>query len=631
MPKIRSKSITIRAVVIGLILIPINCYWVMVTETVWYALHITCISIFFNVIFCLFVITTINLLFIKYMPDFALNRGELLVIYIMLSSATAIGGQDFMQLLPPVCTHEFFFATVENEWKELFFRYIPSWLSVRDKGILRDYFEGGSTLYTVKHLKAWLKPAFAWGSFTLVLIFVMLCINTILRRQWVEKEKLAYPLIQLPLEMTDGKSAFFKNRLMWIGFSIAGGIDVLNGLHFLFPNLPYLHVKFFDIAPFFTEKPWNAMGRTLLSAYPFQIGLAYLIPLSLSFSCWFFYLFIKAEKILGVAIGLNQSSLHVGEQSSGAWLFLCVVTLVISRKYLWNAFLSALRGEKKDYRYAILGLIGGLLFLFFFCNKAGMSIWAIIVFFVIYFALSIAITRVRAELGPSTTEMYFTNPQRIMVQTLGTRRLKAHNLTIISLMYWFNRCNRDNPMPHQMEGFKIGQITEMDYGKLFLVIIIASFLGIFASFWSLLDLLFRHGAASGTYGFQLGMGWETFNRLQNWLSYPTETSYSAILAMGAGAFFTAFIYIMHFRFLWFPFHPVGYVLATSYPAVDYIWFSLFISWAIKWVILKQGGLKLYRKGMPFFMGLILGEFAVGSIWSIIGAVGSMPIYRIWIW
>jgi hypothetical protein len=34
--------------------------------------------------------------------------------------------------------------------------------------------------------------------------------------------------------------------------------------------------------------------------------------------------------------------------------------------------------------------------------------------------------------------------------------------------------------------------------------------------------------------------------------------------------------------------------------------------------------------MPFFFGLILGEFVVGSLWTIIGIVFNIPSYGFWV-
>ena len=78
-----------------------------------------------------------------------------------------------------------------------------------------------------------------------------------------------------------------------------------------------------------------------------------------------------------------------------------------------------------------------------------------------------------------------------------------------------------------------------------------------------------------------------------------------------------------------PLHPAGYALAISF-AMDYFWFAFFISWLIKFVLLRSGGLGTHRKAMPFFLGLILGDYVTGSIWAIIGPLTGVRMYRIFI-
>ena len=51
---------------------------------------------------------------------------------------------------------------------------------------------------------AWAIPLFWWLSFVAVLFFVLFCIVVILRKQWVEKERLIFPLAQVPLQMVEG-------------------------------------------------------------------------------------------------------------------------------------------------------------------------------------------------------------------------------------------------------------------------------------------------------------------------------------------------------------------------------------------------------------------------------------------
>ena len=72
----------------------------------------------------------------------------------------------------------------------------------------------------------------------------MVSVNSLVHKQWTENEKLSYPIIQLPLKLTigGGASGILKSRIMWIGFVLAGTIDILNGLNFLFPSVPICEI-----------------------------------------------------------------------------------------------------------------------------------------------------------------------------------------------------------------------------------------------------------------------------------------------------------------------------------------------------------------------------------------------------
>src|SRR5205823_7242445 len=145
---------------------------------------------------------------------------------------------------------------------------------------------------------------------------------------------------QLPLAMTEPhlRIRFWKNREMWAGFFTAALVTTVNGLNYLYPSIPQLLIKQYDIAQALTDRPWNAVGVTNVSLYPFAIGLAYFIPLDLSFSCWFFFVWRKAQQVLGAAAGLdaaaNRGWPFFAEQSSGAWIGLVVIIAWSNRAYL---------------------------------------------------------------------------------------------------------------------------------------------------------------------------------------------------------------------------------------------------------------------------------------------------------
>ena len=633
------RSVTPRAVLIALLLTPLNCYWIMQIEVVWYSGHPTCASIFYNVVFSLLVVMACNAVWRRLMPRGGLSQGELLTIYVMLGIASTIASHDMLQILVPTVTHAFKYATPENEWASLFHRILPSWLTVDDAQVLAAYYEGDRSFLTLHHMRAWTGPMLWWGAFIFVLLFVMACINTLVRKAWTEDEKLSYPMMQLPLALTDeeGSSGLFRNRLLWAGILLAGGIDVLNGLSFYLPYLPSVPVKYSqsNIGRMFTTKPWNAVGYLPLPLYPFAIGLAYFLPVDLSFSIWFFYLFRKGQQVLGSAMGLRNlpGFPYLNEQSSGAWIGFAILTFWATRRHLRHVFRAALgatgesyddRREALPYRTAVTGLAVGFGLLVAFSMRAGMSAWAAVLFFLTYFAISTAITRMRAELGPPTHELTPMNAAHILVDVFGTRRLGSRNLTVMSLYWFFNRSYRNHPMPTQLEGYKMAERVGMDNRRLLMAMMLAVVVAVPASFGSLLHMSYKAAGAPGS-----GFAWETFNRLQTRMLTPTDPDGVRILFLAVGFVFTFFLMVMRMRFLHWPFHPAGYALSTNF-GIDYIWFCLVVASAAKLVVLKYGGIKAHRRAVPFFLGLILGEFAVGSFWSALSVIIQQRTYTFWI-
>ena len=619
-------GVTWRAILIGTALTIPNVYWILDSAGQGYP---TTISLYFNVIFCIFIFTGANLVLARVVPRVAFQQGELLTIYVMLAIASSLAGHDVLRVLIPMIPYAFWYATPENDWADLFHRYVPDWMAVKDKTFLTEYYRGEASLYRWEILEGWLTTTLTWGGFLCALVFVMVFINTLVRKQWTEHEKLSYPIIQLPLELTNvGKTNLLTNKMMWLGFGIAGAIDILNGLHYLFPNVPSLGGRLYDLRPFFTQKPWSAVGWTPVAVFPFAVGMAFFIPLDLSFSCWFFYLFWKVERVFGDALGIRgmPNFPFTDEQSFGAYIGLFVIAVIATRKHLAQVgrkIINPNEGRDSDepmsYRWMIVCLIASLMFIGIFCNVAGMSVWIILVFFGIYYAISTAVTRMRAELGSPVHDLHFIGPDEMMPRIFGTRLLGPQNLTMLAYLFSFNRAYRGHPMPHILEGFKLAERTRMSNRRLLIAMCVAIVVGTFGSFWAFYHISYIEGARDWFAG-------RPFNRLQGWLTSPKVPDIPAIVAMCIGFLITGFLMIMRIKLFWWPFHPAGFAISSSW-SMNVFWFSIFVSSVIKWIILKQGGINLHRKLIPFFLGLILGEFVVGGVWSLIGITMNRPMYR----
>ena len=640
----RESGVTWRAILIALILIPPNVFWIVEVELVWHSGHPTTISLFWNVVLNLFVLILINLFIKRVAPNAALTQGELITIYAMLSIASGLAGHDTLALTIPAIPHAFWFATPENDWVDLFHSHIPKHLVVVDKEIIRGFYEGDTPFYTAKILGAWIGPTLWWTAFILALGTIMICINVIIRKQWTEHEKLAYPIIQLPMALTEGggSSSFFKNRLLWYGFIAAATLDIWHGLAHFYPILPDFSVRHNarNWGTFFADlgKPWNAVGNIPVPFYPFVIGLGFLLPLDLSFSMWFFFIINRVQRVVGSTLGIPSPFPYLSEQSIGAWMAIFIIALIVTRKHLANVARTILglpngiddSQEPIRYRTALVLIVFSSLFITWFCLRAGMTLPIILPFFVFFYAISFAITRVRAEIGPPAHEMAgMVNGQQFLLNILGTRRIGTNNLTVFPYFWFFSgRGYREHIMPHQLEAFKMAERTRMNTKRLVMAMIIAVVAGSIASFWATVSELYRLGGAitgaGGGIGPSVGhigqFGW-----LAGLLTYPREPDVPAISFMTGGMVFTFILMIMRMRFIWWPLHPAGYAISMTF-GVEYFWTCLVISTIIKWIVLKYGGPGAYRKAVHIFFGIILGEYCVGAFWSVLSVIIHAPIY-----
>jgi len=429
-----------------------------------------------------------------------------------------------------------------------------------------------------------------------------------------------------------GSLSFFKDRLLLIGFAGAAGLDIINGLHFFFPVIPHIPVSYLDhdIGKYFTSKPWDAIGSLRLPLYPFAIALGFFLPMDLSFSIWFFYIFRKIQQVFGAAVGLQSlpNFPYLNQQSTGAWIGLFFVAIWLSRNHLRDVVSSVLNGKATDsdepfsYRSVALGALAGMVLLTIFCYRAGMSLPVIIAFFIIFFMLSIAITRMRAELGPPTHELVNMNSGNMLVDIFGARRIGANNLSIFPLFWFFSgRGYRSHLMPHQLESFKMAERNRINSRKLTYAMILAMGLGAFSAFWALLHLSFKWGMGMIPIGHDSGV----YSMLQGRLNNPSYMDIQSVVFMGIGMILTFLLMFMRAIFLWWPLHPAGYALSTNF-GIDYIWSCLVFSSIIKWLILKLGGLKLHRKASMLFFGIILGEYCTGGFWSLMSVILQQRTY-----
>ena len=186
------------------------------------------ISLFANVVFVLFLLVGLNALLQAVRAALAFSQGELLTLYTMLAISTGLAGSGRRRYPQPD----------DSAWRlvrqDQQLGQVPGRLSRTGWWSATTTSCAATSSATPPSiapdvLRAWIMPILAWTRFITLLMFVAHCINVLVRRQWADRERLTFPIIWLPMEMTEGGTgaAFFRNRLMWAGFRRRRGPEPL--------------------------------------------------------------------------------------------------------------------------------------------------------------------------------------------------------------------------------------------------------------------------------------------------------------------------------------------------------------------------------------------------------------------
>ena len=332
-----------------------------------------------------------NALLRRFANPLALGRRELIVVYIMMIVASAIPTMGLSEYLLTIITGAQYFATPENEWGLHILPYLPQWMVPQDPNAVKWFFEGAPSGGGVPW-EAWVEPLCYWALLIIALYLVMISSMVILRRQWVDRERLIYPLVQVPLQMAENKRGealgpFFKSPIMWAGFVLPVFVSSCNALHAYLNYIPAIQLV--SSVPIFR----NAVGLIFRLSFP-MVGFSYLINLDIAFSLWFFNTIAKLIRgglsVLGVGstekLGIYGAASEpiLAHQGQGALMVLVFFGLWVGREHLGDVVRKAFKGddsvddsgEMLSYRAAVFIWLGGVAVMTLWLWQAGLPLWA---------------------------------------------------------------------------------------------------------------------------------------------------------------------------------------------------------------------------------------------------------------
>jgi hypothetical protein len=426
-----------------------------------------------------------------------------------------------------------------------------------------------------------------------------------------------------------------RDRLLWIGVAIPVLFHLLNGLHAHFPFVPELRNRFL-VYQSFVGRPWRVMRwwPQLIFSYHFSvIGIAYVIPSEISFSYWFFFLFFKLEYLAFDTFGWSANAWRcAGRQAFGSQMVIAASLLWTARRHLGSIVLSVIgRAEEDDrdeplpYRTALSGSVlafGAAIWLLVY---AGVSLWVASAVMLLWVPTTLCLTWMVINGGMYLVQTpYYLSEMLVLFvgsEKVGTGSLAVLRIPERSLM----RDWGEILMPHVLQGFRLGDETGLRRSSLIPVmaasILACLAIAIPATIW----LGHAEGAVTTLHGHR-GFCYDPYNQIAHWSRVPLPVNWTEIGHALGGALFTYVMLLTRWRHAGYFLHPIGFAVGASYSNF-HIWSSLLVGWLVKTGMMRGGGIRLYRRSRPAFIGLIVGEYLAALIWIVVGAVTRVP-YRV---
>lgn len=641
------RAVTLRAVAVAAILAPLNSYWIHQMVEVQFVGNPTVVSLYFNVLFILCGLLLWNAVAGRVAPRLAFASGELLTIYLILSVTSSCSGYDFIHWMVPNTAGVHYRATPENRWHDIFFEYLPQSLTMGDPASLKMLYEGGTSFYaTPAAWQPWIHPLSWWIPIMALVLIAPSGLAVLLRRRWIEVEKLTFPIIQLPFELTRERGPFLRDRTLWIAFGVVAAINLLNGLHVLNPAVPPLPLHHPSlplgsprswVITGATDPPWNAAAPVGLSYYPAGVGFGLLLPTELIASCWVFYLFFRCQLVAAQWLGLRSipDFPFQDEQSYGGYIGIILFALWASRGYVRDAVRRLMRPDEDldarepiPYRAAAVLLAGGLLALVLITIYQGMGPWQAVVHWLGYYLVVLIVGRMRAEMGLFTHELYGMGPTIRMGRLLGRDVVGARSLTVATTFHGLSRGFRSIVFPHQIEGLKLAERARLEARPLFLTMLIAAVLGVILAWAMYLPVVYHYGAGTARMGqYSDWYTTEAYGELASWLENPRGVAWNRLTTIGLSAGLYVAGMFLKTNVGWWPIHPLGFALSTTY-AMQFYWFPLFVAWALKWLVTRYAGHRGSRQLVALAFGLILGDCLSAGAWTLYGALTHRAVYTV---
>jgi len=598
----------------------------------------------------LFLTLGLNVLIKLIKKAWALKQSELMLIWCMMIICATVPASGLMRFLFSLQAAPAYYADapdLPNQRKVL--QEMPeSLVLTKDPRSVaaEDFFEGQPELDEPRiYLSRWIRPLASWLLFVGLFYLATFFLTSVFRRQWVDVERLIFPLARVPLELTEGSAreellpALFHSKPFAVGLIISLAFAVIRAAPVMLGAtegwLPTVNVQ-----QLLYDTPLAQMSFGSAYLFPIAVGIAFLVPADVALSVWLFFIFTRLElqsaHWLGRPITGGTYGAFMQWQQAGAFIVFTIMMFWAARRHLWAVVRKAIAldnsvddsSEPISYRVSFWGLVlalAGIVGWYWFYGMRGWRIVMAMVLVALMFCVALVHARLVSQGGIFFTQQTWRPPMLLHSVTGGQAFSRMAAVVAQMQNAILIQDAREILSGHAMNALRISSVFEKRKRLFLPIMLVVLAVAIGVGTYSTLQMYYEVGGLNipNKYG-TISLPKTTFTQAGRMITDARGSAEPHFGPLGLGGVIMFFLTAMRARFYWWPVHSLGFLIGSTWPAQN-LWFPFLLGWMAKVFIMKFGGGAMLRKTRSVFMGVIIGESIAIGISTLLGLLAGIKL------
>jgi len=272
--------------------------------------------------------------------------------------------------------------------------------------------------------------------------------------------------------------------------------------------------------------------------------------------------------------------------------------------------------EPAPYRATLVLFVASVVVICLWGHAFGAAVWWTLLLLVLYLVSTVVLTRIVAESGVFAVWTPIA-AQSIIVSACGSRTVGVRGITALSYLGWKIGDTASCSMANILQGYHIADLARLRTRANFGLIVVALMAALFASHGPSLYAIYSR-SVPGLGWWPRGAGASLPQGIAALIQAPRPYTLGNYGNMALGAGVTLGLHLLRQRFLWWPFHPMGYAanLGPQFMG-DRYGFSILVGWLVRKLVHRFGGYRAYSQWRRAAIGITVGNAVILLLWTIV--------------